>query len=64
MSKTREAIVVFSLGQITTFLLKNDQYFYGFIQITVHFTLLVEVLKEQTASSKTGTVEGHDFIAT
>ena len=56
--------MVFKIGQITTFLLKNDQYFYGFIQITVHFTLLVEVLKEQTASSKTGTVEGHDFIAT
>ena len=43
------------------FLLKIDQYFYGFIQIVVPFTLLVEVLKEQSASSNPGSVERTDF---
>ena len=43
------------------FLLKIDQYFCGFVQIAVSFTLLLEVLKEQSASFKTGSVEGTDF---
>ena len=43
------------------FLLKIDQYFCSFVQIAVPFTLLLEVLKEQSASFKTGSVEGTDF---
>ena len=43
------------------FLLKIDQYFCGFIQIAVPFTLLLEVLKEQSASFKTGSIKGNDF---